>query len=317
MYRIGIDLGGTNIKVGIVNKKNEIIIQCHALTNADRPASAIVDDMVGLCKQLMKESGITLSKIAGLGIGSPGAIDSAKGIVIYSNNFSWTNVPLLEMMKTQLRIPMEIANDAQCATLGENVAGAGADCKNMILVTLGTGVGGGIIVDGTLFTGGGAGAVIGHMVIHRNGQLCTCGRNGCLEAYASATALIRETKKAIEKYPQSELAKLYEKEKHIGGRTVFDAAALGDETAKQVITEYIECLGEGLANLVDIFRPEKILVSGGVSNQEDNLLIPLEKYIHAHSFAGNMLALPKVERAALGNTAGIIGAASLIRPDSK
>lgn len=310
-------MGGTNIKAGIVNEDYQILAQKSTPTFVGRKIELIVDDMAGLCNDLLSEIGLHIDSIAGIGIGSPGAIDSDKGVVIYSNNFSWEDIPLLELLQRHFTIPMKIANDAQCATLGEVVAGAGIGCLNMILITLGTGVGGGIVVNRNLLVGNSGNGVIGHMVIRRNGERCTCGRRGCLEAYASATAIIRETKKAIKNNPDSILASENKDIELVNGRSAFDAAQHGCTVAKKIVREYIECLGEGLTNLTDIFRPEKIVISGGICNQGDNLIVPLEQYIHKHCFAGRKLVIPKVERAILGNSAGIIGAASLIDLNEK
>lgn len=312
MYRIGIDLGGTNTKIGIVDRDNRIIDQCSTPTRTDYKADLVAESMIGQALRLMDKNGIGQSQVEGIGVGSPGAIDVVNGIVLYSNNFSWVNVPLLRLLQERTVLPIRIANDAQCALLGETTAGAGRGCRNVVLVTLGTGVGGGVLVDGKLLGREKGGGIIGHMVIRRGGKQCTCGRIGCLEAYASASALIRETKNVVRDNPDSSLARYCEDMGGVDGRTAFDAAQKGDALAQAIIKEYIECLGEGIANLVDLFRPEKILVGGGVCNQGDNLLRPLEKYVRANCFAGDFLEIPLIERAVLGSSAGIIGAAALL-----
>ena len=313
MYRMGIDLGGTNIMAGIVDEENQLLFQASAPTGTGRETAEIVMDMANLVQSIREESGIDWNEISGIGVGSPGVIDHANGIVLYSNNFEWEDVPLAAMLRERLSKPVFIANDAQCAALGEAKAGAGAGCDNIILITLGTGVGSGIILNGKIFEGAhGGGGIAGHTVIVRHGEYCTCGRQGCLEAYASATALIREVKKSIQRCPDSILANMVDEHMTgVNGKTVFDALEKGDCEARRIIEEYIGCLGDGIVNLVDIFRPDKVFISGGICNQGENLTIPLNAYVRKNCFAGKRLFIPPVECAALGNTAGIIGASLL------
>ena len=314
MYRVGIDLGGTNIKAGIVNEQQEIIAQGSVPTNVQRPYQEIIKDMAELVQNLFKQSGLKANDIAGIGIGSPGTVDAKTGIVVYSNNFDWENIPLMEELHKYFEYPIAVSNDANCAALGEVKAGAAKDSDNVILLTLGTGVGGGIVVDGKIFEGGHAGgAELGHTMLVRGGEQCTCGRKGCLEAYASATALIRQTKEAAVAHKDS---KIYEFCNHditqINGKTVFDAAADGDITAKNVVDDYISYLGDGIVDFVNVFRPDKVLLSGGVCNQGAILTNPLNAYIKKYCFAGERGMIPEVATATLGNDAGIIGAAALI-----
>lgn len=311
MYRIGIDLGGTNIKVGIVNERHELLYQCSEPTDVGKPAEYTADRIAYLVRKLMEDSKITRQEISFWGIGSPGAIDIKRGIVLFSNNFMWEHVPLTEMLYSRLSIPVLMANDAQCALIGELAAGAAADCDNVVLLTLGTGVGGGILADGKLLNYEKGGGIIGHMVIHKNGRRCSCGRRGCLEAYASASALIHTVERYIGEYPHSFLADYTAKQGGITGKTVFDAAKAHDTLAQSIIKEYIGNLGEGIVNIINIFRPDKILIGGGISNQKEELISPLTDYVYEQCFAKEKLFLPKIECAALGNTAGIIGAAAL------
>lgn len=311
MYRLGIDLGGTNIKAGIVNEKHELLYQCSEPTDVGRTAEYTADRIACLIRKLMEESKITREEISFLGIGSPGAIDIKRGIVLFSNNFGWDNVPLTEMLHSRLSFPVLMANDAQCALIGELAAGAAAGHKNVVLITLGTGVGGSILTDGKLLNYEKGGGILGHTVIHKNGRKCSCGRRGCLEAYGSASALIQTAEKCISENPHSLLAEYAEKQGGVTGKTVFDAAKEQDITAQNIIKEYISDLGEGIANIINIFRPDKILIGGGISNQKEDLISPLTDYVYEQCFAKDKLYLPKIECAALGNTAGIIGAAAL------
>lgn len=313
MYRVGIDLGGTNIKAGIVNKQQEIIMQGSVPTNVQRPYANIIKDIAELVQNLFRQSGLKTDDIIGIGIGSPGTIDAKTGVVVYSNNFDWKNVPLVEELQKYLDFPIAISNDANCAALGEVKAGAAKHSNNVVLLTLGTGVGGGVVVDGKIFEGGHAGgAELGHTILVRGGEQCTCGRKGCLEAYASATALIRQTKQAAMEHQDS---KIYEYCNHdltqINGKTVFDAAAAGDATAQKVVDDYISYLGDGIVDFVNVFRPDKVLLSGGVCNQGTILTDPLNAYIKKYCFAGEHGVIPEVATAILGNDAGIIGAAAL------
>lgn len=234
--------------------------------------------------------------------------------MLYSNNFDWHDLPIQSLLSRQLHMPVAVTNDANCAVLGEQVAGSAVGFANVVLLTLGTGVGSGILVNGQLLTGSGCGGVAGHSVLVQNGRRCTCGRRGCLEAYASATALIRDTREQLWQHPQSRLADLCAgNPDQIDGRTAFEAAEQGDPWAGQVIQDYIEALANGIANLVNLFRPEKVLLSGEICNKGESLLVPLNRKVREYCFAGDYLEPPVVETAKLKNRAGIIGAASLIK----
>jgi len=313
-YRVGIDLGGTNIKAGIVNEKQEIIRESSVPTLVERGAEPIMDDMAALVEMLMKEEGITKKEVTGVGIGSPGMIDAQSGTVVYSNNFDWENVALGEYLSKKLELPVRVSNDANCAALGEVKAGAAKDCENCVMITLGTGVGGGVVMNGKIFEGGHAGgAELGHTTLISGGEPCTCGRKGCFEAYASATALIRDTRRAADADEQSMIWRLCGGDPaQINGKTVFDAMQTGDETARRVVKQYLMYLGEGIVNMVNIFRPDKVLLSGGVCNQGKNLTVPLQEYVQAHAFAGQKGFVPEIAIATLGNSAGILGAAALV-----
>lgn len=240
-----------------------------------------------------------MDQCVGVGIGIPGTINREKGIVRYSNNIRWENVEIVKELQAILPIPIAIANDADCAALGEVVAGAGRGYENVIMITLGTGVGGGIILDGRIFEGKRiGGSELGHMVITEGGEQCSCGRRGCLEAYASATALIREGKKAtgMEMTPEE----------------IFAKAGQGDPALQDVVDTYVRKLGVGIINIVNIFRPQLVLLGGGISGQGEILTKPIARMMKEECFGGERGELPEIRIAALGNTAGILGAASLI-----
>ena len=312
-YRIGIDLGGTNIKAGVVNASNEIVATARRKTLVNRPWQEIVADMAAAAREAVQQAGITLEDCASLGVGSPGTVNAKTGIVVYSNNFpGWENIPLGETLGKDLGLPVYLSNDANCAALGEFVAGAAKNADSTVLLTLGTGVGGGVVFDGKVFEGGPGGAELGHTTLVVDGILCTCGRKGCIESYCSATALIREAKAAALRHPDSKLAAMCEGNvENMDGRIPFEAARAGDNTAQQVVEEYIHMLGEGIVNMVNIFRPEIVLLSGGICGEGRYLTDPLNAFVRTHAFAGERIAIPPVERAMLGNDAGIIGAANL------
>ncbi len=311
--RIGIDLGGTGIKIGVVDEKYHIVARHSVPTRAERPYQDIVRDMADGTAHVMRMVGAGWDDCLSVGIGSPGVCDSQSGVVVFAGNLNFANVPVVEEMKKHMALPVFLSNDANCAALGEALAGAAAGTRYSVLVTLGTGVGGGIIIDGKIYTGAnGAAGEIGHMVLTPEGELCTCGERGCLEAYASATALIRQAQHAAIRYPESLLNLMVEGDlNEITGKTVFLAAERGDAAAERVVAAYIGYLGAGLVSIVNIFRPEVVLIGGGVSHAGDALIGPLGVYVQQHSFAGQYVDAPPVRRATLGNDAGIIGAAML------
>lgn len=314
MYKVGIDLGGTNVKAGIVDEKQHILKEGSVPTQCERPFQEVIADIAGLVMGLINELSIEKEEIAGIGVGCAGMIDAKNGIVAYSNNIGWENVPLAKELKTYFDCPVRISNDANCAALGEVKAGAAQSVANAILLTLGTGVGGGVIIDGKVFEGAHAGgAELGHTNLVFRGEPCTCGRKGCVEAYVSATALIRDAVKMAKKYPESLMHTLCGGNlANMNGKIPFDAAQAGDAPAQAVIDDYIMYLGECITDFVNIFRPDVVLLSGGVCNQGEKLTKPVSEYIRSKCFAGEKAFIPPVKRAVLGNCAGIIGAANLV-----
>lgn len=318
-FRIGIDLGGTNIKAGIVNENDQILLEKSIPTKAHRPADEVIHDMAELAEALIREAGGRRSQFLGTGIGSPGTVDAKTGVVVYSNNFGWEKVPLGERMSDALRMLVRVSNDANCAALGEVKAGAARKYANCVLITLGTGVGSGIVIGGHIFEGAHAGgAELGHTSLVADGEACTCGRRGCLEAYVSATALIRDTHRAAVANPDSLLWRFCGGDlENINGRTAFDAAAKGDPCAQTVVERYIRFLGEGIVNAVNLFRPDIVLLGGGICKQGEVLTKPLNAYVRQHCFAGDKGFLPEIGIAELENSAGMIGAAALITTDTE
>lgn len=311
MYYIGIDLGGTNISAGIADENGNILVKASTPTMNGRAAEDIIDDMSGLCSKLMEELKLEVNDIESIGVGMPGTMDKKKGISIYANNLNFDNVNIVEEMRKRINLPCYIENDANCAAIGENVCGVAYGSKSLIYITIGTGVGAGIIINGKVFDGSfGGGGEAGHMVIVAEGEECTCGRKGCWEAYASASALRREGRIAAAKYPNSKIYDLVDGNiKLIDAKTVFDAADLGDEIALEIIDKYIKYLGIGLVNLVNIFQPEAIIIGGGVCAQGDKVIKPLVKILNEKVYGKELKT--KISIATLGNDAGIVGAAML------
>ena len=310
MFRIGIDLGGTNIAVGVVDNDYRILAKVSVPTRRERPWEAVVSDMGDACAAAAKGAGLALGECASIGIGSPGTCNSRTGVVTHAYNLNWSAVPVCKTLSDRFHLPVFLSNDANCAALAEAVAGRAKGKRNVVMVTLGTGVGGGIIIDGKIYAGlRSAGAELGHTVLVLGGEECTCGRRGCWEAYASATALIRQTCRAGREHPESMLALV--PEKMVNGRTAFDASRAGDAAAREVVDNYLTYVAAGLTNIVNALAPEMLLLGGGICNEGETLLAPLREYIATHCFGGRDGPIPELAVASLGNDAGIIGAAML------
>ena len=309
MYYIGIDLGGTNIAVGIVNEMGEILARKTVPTQAECGEDAVILRMADAARALTEEAGIPLSEIVSVGVGSPGAIDSEAGVVVSACNLPFSDTPLAARLAELLGRPVKVENDANAAAWAEAVAGAARGTRDNLMITLGTGVGGGIVIGGRLYGGYNSYAgEFGHMIIRDGGEKCACGQSGCLEAYASATALIRETRRAAESNRESLLWKCAEEEGKFSGKTAFAAAAKSDATAKDVIDRSVYELSLGLINLIRIFQPEVIVVGGGIARAGEALMIPLRKCLDGY-ITGRKAT--RIETAMLGDDAGIVGAALL------
>ena len=313
MLRIGIDLGGTNIVAAVVNDEYEMVGKAKTPTATPRSADEIFDDIAKVCKEAMAQAGVTIKDIFSVGIGTPGTVNK-EGVIEFANNLGFVNVPAKEMLIERLGIEnVYVDNDANCAALGEAQAGSGHGAKDFIAVTLGTGVGSGVIINGKIVAGvNNAGGECGHSVIVVDGEPCTCGRKGCWEAYASATALINQTKAAMEKYPDSVMHELVKANGgKVDGRTAFDAMRRGDIAGIKVVDAYVKYVACGLITLVNIFQPETICIGGGICNEGETLLRPLRRYIDSERYSVYSKIQSKIVKAELGNDAGIIGAALL------
>jgi len=316
MYYIGIDLGGTNIACGLVSVSGELLVKKSCPTGAQRPADEIMSDMENLIFRVLDEANCPAQEIAFCGIAAPGIASGETGVIEYSCNLpSFLGFPIVEDLKKRTgfsRVGLE--NDANCAAKGEAEAGAAKGCKNSVFITLGTGVGGGVILNGEIFRGFNfAGAELGHHVIEKDGLLCSCGRRGCWETYSSATALCRMTREEMKKNPESLMWKLAGDLEKVDGRTAFDGLRAGDESAKEVISQFVSYLACGITNMVNVFQPEILSVGGGISAEGETLLAPVRKILEQEQYSRVCQKKTVLKKAVLGNDAGIIGAALLWR----
>ena len=310
MY-IGIDVGGTNLKAGLVNEEGTIVAVERTPLDFQGP-EPFAETLAQLAAAAMERGGVEVKDVAYVGMGIPGAVKG--GEILYTANIPMKNVPLEALFRKHLDLPVLLGNDADCAAVGEWSCGAGRGTKHFVVITLGTGVGGGMILNGKLYSGCGAGGEVGHIVIKQDGVPCNCGRRGCWEAYASATGLIRETKEAMEQHPESALHAVAAANGGVEGRTAFQAAEQGDETALAVCRAYAEYLAAGLTNLVNILHPEAVALGGGVAAAPEHLLLePVREIVARECYARHVDQVPRIIRAELGNDAGIIGAAMLGR----
>ncbi len=309
-YYVGIDFGGMSAKAGLFDEKGKMLLKDTVKTSREDGYVTTVVKMAQLVRELAARQKV---RVEAVGVGSPGVIDGSEGVVVRWSNYDWRDKPLGKDLSEKLGIPVSVANDANAAALGEAKYGAGKNYQDSILITLGTGVGSGIVIGGKIFEGfHGAGGEAGHMVIEVGGIPCGCGRRGCFEQYASASALLRETKRAMFENKDSLMWSLVGDVEKVDGKTAFDAAKAGDAAAQKVIKNYIMYLGEGILNLVGILRPQAILLGGGISNQGEFLLQPLRKYVSERLYVDCERVPLVLLRATLGNDAGIYGAYALV-----
>lgn len=313
MYRIGVDLGGTNIAVGVVSEDMKIIGRGKVKTKCPRPAAEIFDDIAVAVDMAIKDAGITMEDVSSVGVGTPGSVNKENGYIEFANNLDFNQVPAKKMLEERLGKTVYLDNDANCAALGEAIAGVGKGVGNFVAVTLGTGVGSGIIVNGKIVGGVNyAGGEMGHTVIMVNGKQCNCGRKGCWEQYASATALIAQTKEAMLKNIDSKMWQITNGSiDNVSGRTAFDAMRLGDAAAKEVCDNYIYYVSVGIINIINTFQPEFVCIGGGISHEGDTILNPIKKHIDNERYSIHASKQTKIVAAELGNDAGIFGAALL------
>lgn len=313
MYRIGVDLGGTNIATGVIDENNKIIGRGKVKTNAPRPAEEIFDSIKESVEMALKDAGISIDDVKSIGIGTPGSVNKDTGAIEFSNNLKFHNVPAKQMLEERLNKPVFLENDANAAALGEAVAGCGNGVKDFVAITLGTGVGSGIIINGKIYRGSNyCGGEMGHMVINVDGIPCNCGRKGCWEKYASATALVSQAVEAMEGNKDSLLWKTCDGDLNkVDGKSIFEALDLGDEIAKNVVDRYLYYVSVGLANVINALQPESVCIGGGISGQGEKILKPIRDMVKAERYSVYAEKQANILPAQLGNDAGIIGAALL------
>lgn len=307
-YFAGIDLGGTNVKGGIVDSDNNILYTRSLKTKPERGFDAVAQDICELIESITKEAGVDIEYV---GIGSPGAVDSIKGIVYFAGNLYWENAFLADYVQNKLNKKVYLANDANCAALGEYLSLSDNNLKSMAMITIGTGVGFGFIYEGKMYTGATyGGCEFGHTTLILNGEQCTCGKKGCIEAYASFTALVRDAEQYIIENPNGKLAKIKNEKGNIGGKILFEEAINNNEEAVFIVDRFLEYIGAGVVNIVNILDPEMIVIGGGISNSSDYFIPKIENYVKENAFC-KQVKPPKIRVATSGNDVGIIGAGRL------
>ena len=313
MYRGGVDLGGTNIVAGVVDEYYKIIGKGKRKTACPRPAGEILKDIALCVQDAVRTAKIDMEDVVSIGIGTPGSVNKRLGMIEYANNLGFDKVPARDILSKYFTQPIYLENDANCAALGEAVAGAGGNVDNFVAITLGTGVGSGIIINGKIVNGcNDAGGEMGHAVLVVDGEPCTCGRRGCWEAYSSATALVRQTRQAMEQNRDSVMWEIVDHDlQNVNGRTAFEGMRRGDRTAQAVVDTYIKYLAAGITNVINIFQPDVLCVGGGIGCEGEPLLEPVRRYVEKERYSIHCGKQTRICSAVLGNDAGIIGSALL------
>lgn len=312
MLYIGVDIGGMSLKIGVVNELGEIISKFTMNFDKNIPQDEMIKSLAIKINEHIKENNYT--DVKGIGVSCAGVVNTKTGYCDFSANLNWINLDICGILKKYTSLDTKIANDANCAVLGEVKFGVAKNYHNVVMLTLGTGVGGGLYLDDKLYEGNqGKGAELGHSLFIYNGRKCACGLKGCFERYASASALISDTKKAMLKNKESLLWKYCDFNlDNVNGKVAFDCAKLNDKTAIKVVNKYISYLSYGILNFCNIFRPEVIILGGGISNQKENLTMPIKKILKENNYGYKNTPVVDVLIAKLGNDAGIIGAACLL-----
>lgn len=309
---IGIDIGGTAVKIGFINKDGDILRKWEIPTNKENQGEHIVDDIWNSIRSQLNELQ-NKERVLGIGAGAPGFVNKTNGVVYQAVNIGWQDFELKRQLQERSKLPVFVENDANMVALGENWRGSGNNANDLIAITLGTGVGSGIIANGEILSGvNGTAGEIGHTIADRDGYLCNCGRMGCLDTIASATGIIHQAMDKVNENPNSELAIFYHQNSTLTAKDIFELAAKSDKTCKDIIDRIADILGLVIANAAAVINPSKIIIGGGVSNAGDALLNPVTASFKKYS-------LPRISNecdvriARLGNDAGIIGAAYLVK----
>ena len=313
MFSLGVDLGGTNTAAAVFDEGYKILGRGNVSTRSDVTPEGVANSIFSACEAALSSCSLSFGDVSGIGIGSPGVIDAENGVIEYWSRYDFRAVPMAQLVKARTGVSVRMDNDANAAALGEFIAGAGKGSRDMIAVTLGTGIGGGAVIGRRIYAGFNHAALeLGHMSIGIGGKKCTCGREGCFEAYASVTALIEQTRDAMQENPESAMWTFAKTLDKVDGRTSFDAMRAGDAAAKKVVDQYIEYLACGLVNIVNIFQPEILCVGGGISNERETLFAPVRAILDREDYARSLAKRTKLVRAQLGNDAGLYGAAALL-----
>jgi len=310
---IGVDIGGTAVKIGFITESGDIITKWEIPTNTANNGLSIVEDVWTSIEDELGQQNILRENLIGMGVGAPGFIDGESGFVYEAVNIGWKGMPLAERFKKISQLPVFAANDANVAALGENWLGAGQQAKNLLAVTLGTGVGGGVIVGGQIVSGeSGTAGEIGHITVDTEGAACNCGRIGCLETITSATGIVRQAMKQIKNHPNSDLAAYYQQAGDITAKDIFERAKLGDALCQQIVEHTADILGFVIANVATVINPSKILIGGGVSKAGADFIEQIDHNFNKYAL-GRIRSICQVTAAQLGNDAGMIGAAFLVK----
>lgn len=312
MYYLGIDIGGTSIKGGIVSKSGKLFDTFRIPVVKGEDQYKTIKKLIKTIQEFLVANNYKIEDIVGAGVGVPGIIDSTNGIVTFSGNLKWINLPIRQLLRDGLNLPVKITNDANAAALAEAKFGSGSNYKSFIMITLGTGIGSGIFVDGKLYEGNlGKGGEFGHSLLVMDGRPCTCGRRGCLEAYASATALVKDTAVMMELHKDSLMWEVSKKYKTLNARVPFEAARKGDPYAIELVDYYVKCLSEGLINYFNTFRPEAVILAGGIAEEGEFLISKIRNYCQEHDYGLKLCPPVDIVKSAVGYESGIIGAAAL------
>lgn len=312
MFYLGVDIGGTSIKGGMVTKDGKLFDTFKMTVIKNEEPEKTIKKLVTLIEKFIKDYNYKKEEIVGVGVGVPGIIDSTHGIVTYSGNLKWFDLPLKKILEDNLGLPVKITNDANAAALAEAKFGLGNKYKSFLMITLGTGIGSGIVIDGKMYAGNfGKGAEFGHSLLVMDGRQCSCGRKGCLEAYASATALVKDTKIMMELHKDSLMWKISEKYGAVSARVPFEAAKEGDPYAIELVDYYVKCLSEGLINYFNTFRPEAVILSGGIAEEGEFLISKIRNYCQEHDYGIKLCPPVDIVKSSIGYDSGKIGAAAL------
>ena len=312
MMDVGIDVGGTNLRAGVVDEQGKLLSRVSQPVGTLKSPEELIRRLAELAQKAVEDAGTPENQIQSVGVGIPGAV--SEGNILYTCNLPLRDVPFEQLFRRFFDRPVYLENDANCAALAEYYVGAGRDSKRFVTITLGTGVGAGIIHNGKVYHGAnGMAGEVGHTVIIKDGLPCPCGRRGCWEQYASATALKRMTAEALAAYPDSILAQVVaENDGRVSGQSAFIAARQGDPVGQRICEEYVSYLSCGIVNMVNVFQPDTLAIGGGVSNEADEqLLLPVQRCVERESIPCGKNRRTRIVKAELGNQAGIIGAALL------